>query len=115
MEGIADECERRGLASDDGNIAFHDEWALWDNAVPPHRRIADSTNHQVAEIAAMIDSSKTQETPAEEMPEFVRLGLEASRIATAKMLDYYKRMGIEVTPRMTLAKPSDPSEPPTPG
>jgi len=96
-------------------LPLADEWALWDNAVPPHRRIADSTNHQVAEIAAMIDSSKTQETPAEEMPEFVRLGLEASRIATAKMLDYYKRMGVEVTPRMTLAKPSDPSEPPTAG
>jgi hypothetical protein len=29
--------------------------------------------------------------------------LEASRVATAKMLDYYKRMGIHVTPQMTLA------------
>ncbi|MBK8095380.1 MAG: hypothetical protein IPK32_26280 [Verrucomicrobiaceae bacterium] len=27
----------------------------------------------------------------------------ASRVATAKMLDYYKRMGIRVTPQMTLA------------
>jgi hypothetical protein len=33
----------------------------------------------------------------------VRLGLEASRAATAKMLDFYKRMGIRVTPEMTLA------------
>jgi hypothetical protein len=29
--------------------------------------------------------------------------LEASEAATAKMLDYYKRMGIRVTPQMTLA------------
>ena len=29
--------------------------------------------------------------------------LEAGRVATAKMLDYYKRMGIRVTPEMTLA------------
>lgn len=29
--------------------------------------------------------------------------LEASRVATEKMLDYYKRMGIRVTPEMTLA------------
>jgi len=35
----------------------------------------------------------------------VRIGLEAGRIATAKMLEHYKRMGIEVTPQMTLAKP----------
>ncbi len=27
----------------------------------------------------------------------------ASRSATEKMLDYYKRMGIRVTPQMTLA------------
>jgi ribosomal protein L16/L10AE len=29
--------------------------------------------------------------------------LEASRVATEKMLDKYKRMGIRVTPQMTLA------------
>ena len=29
--------------------------------------------------------------------------LEAGRVATEKMLDYYKRMGIKVTPQMTLA------------
>jgi hypothetical protein len=29
--------------------------------------------------------------------------LEASRVATAKMLDLYARMGIKVTPEMTLA------------
>ena len=35
--------------------------------------------------------------------EMVRIGLEASRVATEKMLDYYRRMGIQVTPEMTLA------------
>lgn len=51
----------------------------------------------------MLDSSKVQETPPHEMSEGVRLGLEAGRRATAKMLDYYRRMGIRVTPQMTLA------------
>ena len=37
-----------------------------------------------------------------EMSEMVRIGLEASRAATEEMLDYYKRMGIKVTPQMTL-------------
>jgi hypothetical protein len=36
----------------------------------------------------------------------VRLGLEAGRIATAKMLEHYMRMGVEVTPQMTLARPA---------
>ena len=53
----------------------------------------------------MLDSSKTQETAPHEMSEMERLGLEASRIATAKMLEHYKRRGIDVTPQMTLAKP----------
>lgn len=55
----------------------------------------------------MLDSSRTQETPPEEMSEMVRLGLEAGRRATAKMLDHYRRMGIEVTPQMTLVKKPD--------
>jgi predicted ABC-type ATPase len=93
-------------------LPLTDDWVLWDNAVPPHGRIADSTSHQVGEIAAVIDSSKNQETSPEKLPEFVRLGIEASRIATAKMLDYYKRMGIEVTPYMTLAKPAEQPESP---
>jgi len=37
------------------------------------------------------------------MSEMSKIVLEASRVATAKMLDYYKRMGIKVTPEMTLA------------
>lgn len=51
----------------------------------------------------MLTPSKLQEAPPGEMSEMVHLGLEASRVATEKMLDLYKRMGIEVTPQMTLA------------
>ena len=32
----------------------------------------------------------------------MRLGLEASQAATIKWLNFYRRMGIEVTPEMTL-------------
>lgn len=37
----------------------------------------------------------------------VRLGLEASRVATEKMLDYYRRMDIKVTPEMSSAEEQD--------
>jgi hypothetical protein len=33
----------------------------------------------------------------------VRIGLKASRVVTEKMLDYYQRMGIKITPEMMLA------------
>jgi predicted ABC-type ATPase len=84
-------------------LPLADEWVLWDNAAPPHQRIADSTTHDLDQLQAMLSSSSLQETPHQEMPEMVRIGLEAGRVATAKMLDYYKRMGIRVTPQMTLA------------
>ena len=32
-----------------------------------------------------------------------KIVIEARRVATEKMLDYYKRMGVKVTPEMTLA------------
>ena len=41
--------------------------------------------------------------PPREMSEMSKIVLEAGRVATEKMLDYYKRMGIRVTPQMTLA------------
>jgi hypothetical protein len=37
--------------------------------------------------------------------EMVRLGLEASRLVTEEMLDFYRRMDIKVTQQMTLAEP----------
>lgn len=99
------ERSRKQVATD--YLPLADEWVLWDNAVPPHQRVADSSTHRPEEIQAMLASFKIHETPPREMPEMVRLGLEASRIATAKMLDYYRRMGIDVTPQMTLAPPAN--------
>ena len=51
----------------------------------------------------MLNATSVQEEAPQEMSEMSRIGLEAGRRATAKMLDYYKRMGIRVTPQMTLA------------
>jgi len=89
-------------------LPLADEWALWDNTHPPHLLVADSSTHRPEEIQAILAASIAKETADREMPEMVRLGLEASRAATARMLDYYRRMGIRVTPQMTLAP--DPKE-----
>ncbi len=51
----------------------------------------------------MLALNSLQEAPPREMSEMVRIGLDASRVATEKMLDYYRRMGVKVTPQMTLA------------
>lgn len=86
-----------------------DEWVLWDNQTPPHQRVADSSNFTVEQLKAMLDSPRVQETPDDSLSEMVKIGLEASRAATEKMLDYYRRMDIRVTPEMTLA-PEPPVE-----
>lgn len=83
-------------------LPLADEWVLWDNALPPHRQIADSSTHNLEQLQTMLASNKVQEVPPMEMSEMVRIGLEASRQATEEMLDYYQRMGIKVTPQMTL-------------
>ncbi|MDB6004091.1 MAG: hypothetical protein JWR15_1078 [Prosthecobacter sp.] len=83
-------------------VPLADEWVLWDNASPPHRRIADSSTHNLEQLQTMLASTQLQEVPSMAMSEMVRIGLEASRVATEEMLDYYKRMGIKVTPQMTL-------------
>lgn len=85
-------------------LPLADEWVLWDNSRPPHQRLADSTTHRPEEISAMLESSNVKEDAPLEPPEFVRIGLEASRVATLRWLDFYRRMGIEVTPEMTLVK-----------
>lgn len=46
----------------------------------------------------MLESTSIQETPPQEMCEMSRIVLKASRVATEKMLDYYRRMGIKDTP-----------------
>ena len=84
-------------------VPLADEWVLWDNTAPPHRRIADSSTHNLEQLQAMITSTQLQEVPPMDMSEMVRIGLEVGRVATEEMLDYYKRMGIKVTPQMTLA------------
>lgn len=86
-------------------LPLADEWVLWDNTVPPHQRLADSGTHTIEQLHAMLGSPivKDEASGQQQMSEMVRLGLEASRAATEKMLDYYKRMGIRVTPQMTLA------------
>ena len=87
----------------DDYLPLADEWVVWDNAQPPHRCLASSATHPVEQLNSMLDSTKLQETPTAVPSEMVRIGLEASRVATEKMLDFYKRMGIKVTPQMTLA------------
>ena len=84
-------------------LPLADEWGLWDNQSPPAVQIADSATHSIEQLIAMLNTSTLQETPRREMSEMSKIVLEASRVATAKMLDYYKRMGIKVTPQMTLA------------
>jgi hypothetical protein len=83
-------------------VPLADEWVLWDNASPPYRQIADSSTHTLEQLQSMLASTQLQEVPSMDMSEMVRIGLEASRVATEEMLDYYKRMGIRVTPQMTL-------------
>ena len=84
-------------------LPLADEWGLWNNQTPPPKQIADSSTHSSDQLHAMLTSNSLQETPPREMSEMSRIVLEAGRVATEKMIDYYKRMGIKVTPQMTLA------------
>ena len=84
-------------------LPLADEWGLWDNHSPPPIQIADSETNTPDQLHAMLTSTSLQEAPPREMSEMSKIVLEAGRVATEKMLDYYKRMGIEVTPQMTLA------------
>ena len=83
-------------------VPLADEWGLWDNHSPPAVQIADSATHSLEQLQTMLASNSLQETAPREMSEMSKIVLEASRVATEKMLDYYKRMGIKVTPEMTL-------------
>lgn len=56
----------------------------------------------------MITSSKLQEPTPTKPSESVAMVLEASRVATEKMMHLYERMGIKVTPEITLAPDSPP-------
>ncbi len=84
-------------------LPLADEWGLWNNQSPPPKQIADSKTHTLDQLHAMLTSNSLQEATPREMSEMSKIVLEAGRVATEKMLDYYKRMGIKVTPQMTLA------------
>lgn len=84
-------------------LPLADEWGLWDYHEPPTVQIADSKTHRPTDLAAMLNATHLQESKPAEMSEMSRIVMEASRVATEKMLDYYKRTGIKVTPQMTLA------------
>lgn len=84
-------------------LPLADEWGLWDNRAPPPKQIADSETNTLDELQTMLTSTSLQEVPPREMSEMSKIVLEAGRVATEKMLDYYKLMGIKVTPEMTLA------------
>ena len=84
-------------------LPLADEWGVWDNHVPPAIKIAGSGTHSLSELIELLTSSKLMETAATKPDALTKMVLEASQAATTKMLDYYKRMGIRVTPQMTLA------------
>lgn len=84
-------------------LPLADEWGVWDNHVPPAIKIAGSGTHSLSELIELLTSSKLMGTAATKPDALTKMVLEASRAATTKMLDYYKRMGIRVTPQMTLA------------
>lgn len=84
-------------------LPLADEWGVWDNQTPPAVQLASRETHTLEQLHAMLDSSKLQETHQGENSEMAKIVLEASRVATEKLRDYYRRMDIEVTPEMTLA------------
>jgi hypothetical protein len=65
--------------------------------------IASHESHSLAQLREFLTSCNVMETNPVIPSDTSAIVLEASRVATAKMLDYYKRMGIRVTPEMTLA------------
>ena len=86
-------------------LPLADEWGVWDNFLPPSRLIASHHSHSPAELRSLLQPQtdhlmETETPPGSAMTRMVE---EASRAATEKMLDSYKRMGIRVTPWMTLA------------
>lgn len=94
-------------------LPLADEWGMWDNFTPPPKLIADSRTHTPSDIANILNSTKIMETEPLKLSPMSEMVLEAGRVSTAKMLDFYKRMGIRVTPQMTLAPEPKPRRPRT--
>jgi predicted ABC-type ATPase len=84
-------------------LPLADEWTVWDNYSPPAMKIASHSSHAVADLPALFHPTSLMESHPAPLTAMEEMVLEASRAATTKMLDYYKRMGIRVTPQMTLA------------
>lgn len=84
-------------------LPLADEWAVWDTTTLPFTLMADSRTHRPEDGRALLEAPPFRESPPQDWSEIIRLCFEASRSATAKKLAYYKRMGIKVTPQMTLA------------
>ena len=84
-------------------LPLADEWHLWNNDLPPSVEVANSLQDSPETVRQWFSALHLMETPARPILEQTRIGLEAHQRATAKMVDYYKRMGIKVTPEMTLA------------
>jgi hypothetical protein len=84
-------------------LPLADEWGVWDNYSPPAIQIASNSTHSHAELIELLTKSRLMETTPTKPDEMTAIVLEASRVATEKMLDLYKRMGIRVTKYMTLA------------
>jgi len=84
-------------------LPLADEWGVWENVSPPAKQIASSGTHSLSELTDLLNATKLMESKTQEPDAMSAMVLEASRVATEKMLDYYRRMGIKVTPQMTLA------------
>lgn len=84
-------------------LPLADEWHLWDNTAPPSVEILNSHQDDMESVRQWMNTSKFMESPPRPVLEQTRIGLEAHAEATREMLDLYKRMGIKVTPQMTLA------------
>lgn len=82
-----------------------------DNEVPPSVEIANSHQDSAEEVIRWFNEDHLMESPSRPVLPSTQLGLEASQRATAKMLAHYQRMGIQVTPQMTLAEPVETKTP----
>ncbi|HRQ87493.1 MAG TPA: zeta toxin family protein [Bacteroidia bacterium] len=87
----------------DDYLPLADEWGVWENWSPPPQEIATDRSHSIPELRELLTSLKVMEPKPSIPTNTSAIVLEAGRVATEKMLDYYKRMGVRVTPQMTLA------------
>ena len=92
-------------------LPLADAWGVWDNATPPPHQIAGSETQSLSELVGFLTSKNLMEPPHIHPTDMTEMVHEAGRRATVKMLEYYRRMGIKVTPQMTLAPDQEePSE-----